>query len=141
MQGCSPNEASAATYRNQAQTYLTGRRPGVKFYFPLYPTEQDKSPLNMFHPSRSYHVPHPSNSIYELIDRTMDRQQCANSRPICALMSSVVAEAVRKRQREKFGGATRISFTANFKHISDDENTYIQQVNIYILSFSVGARL
>lgn len=97
----------------------------------------------MFHLSRSYHVPHPSNSIYELIDRTMDRQQCANSRPICALMS--LAEAVRKTLQTPEGKSWRcnkdFSFTANFKHISDDENTNIQQVNIYILSFSVGARL
>lgn len=46
-------------------------RPGVKFYFPLYPTVRDKSPLNMFHPSHGCHIPHPSNGIYELIDRTM----------------------------------------------------------------------
>lgn len=48
-------------------------RPGVKFYLPLDPTVQDKSPLNMFLLSQSCHVPHSPNDIYELIDGTMAR--------------------------------------------------------------------
>lgn len=45
----------------------------MKFCHPPHPTEQDKSPHNVFHPSHSRHVPLPSDDIYELTDGTVAR--------------------------------------------------------------------
>lgn len=168
--GTGPSSRSrfpAAPYRNQPTPHpplsynwaLAGRKK--KFCLPVCPTERDKSPLDTFHLSRSYHVQHPltptpgpmhpPDDIYELTDRTMDRQQRANQPGhMCFDVVSGWDQSQRRARktlrgtmRKNLGGATRIS-SRLFLNIWLWKQLFggkIQQANIYNLSVCVWSSI